>query len=129
MAFSTYMLKCADGRFYVGHSDNLEARVAQHHAGRGCDFTAKRLPLTLVWSEVFSTREEALSAERKVKGWTRAKNEALIVGDWQRLHELAASREARPSTSLRTNGELGQAETSDPFVLSEVEARATGPTP
>ncbi|MDH7637591.1 GIY-YIG nuclease family protein [Sphingomonas oryzagri] len=98
------MLRCADGRYYVGHTDALEARVAQHEAGKGSDFTARRRPVMLVWSEAFSTRAEALAAERQVKGWSRAKKEALIAGDWKRVSELAVSREARPSTSLRTNG-------------------------
>ena len=124
MAFSTYLLRCADGRFYVGHTDDLERRVSEHQVGKGSDFTARRRPVTLVWSETFSSRLEALEAERRVKGWTRAKKEALIAGDWQRVHELAVSREARPSTSLRTNGERARAQKENPFVLSEVEARA-----
>ena len=130
MAFWAYMLTCADGRYYVGHTDTLEQRVAQHQAGRGASYTAKRLPVSLVWSQDFASREEALTAERHIKGWSRAKKEALIAGDWLRLHELAISREARPSTTLRTNGEFeaGVAK-GDPFVLSEVEARAPSEAP
>ena len=104
MAFWTYMLRCADDRYYVGHRDALEQRLAQHQAGKGNDFTARRQPVTLVWSETFGTREEALTAERRIKGCSRAKKEALIAGDWSRISELAVSRVARPSTSLRTNG-------------------------
>jgi putative endonuclease len=106
VAFWTYMLECADGRYYVGHTDALEQRVAQHQAGRGSDFTARRQPVMLVWSESFATREEALTAERQIKGWSRAKKEALIAGDWKRVSRLAASRVARPSTSSgRTEGD------------------------
>jgi putative endonuclease len=108
VAFWTYMLRCADGRYYVGHTDALEARMAQHEAGKGSDFTARRRPIALVWCETFSTREEALAAEGQIKGWSRAKKEALIAGDWNRISELAVSREARPSTTLRTNG-VGEA--------------------
>jgi len=104
MAFWTYMLRCADGRFYVGHTDNLELRMGQHQQGGFCDFTARRRPVALVWSEVMPTREEALAAERRLKGWTRAKKEALIRGDWQRISWLAIPPGERPSTSLRTNG-------------------------
>ena len=125
MAFWTYMLRCTDGRYYVGHTDALEQRIAQHEAGKGCSYTAKRLPVAFVRSQDFATREEALTAERQIKGWSRAKKEALIEGDWSRLHELAVSREPRPSTTLRTNGVNGASVVNgDPFVLSEVEARA-----
>jgi predicted GIY-YIG superfamily endonuclease len=109
MAFWTYMLRCSDGRFYVGHTDDLDRRMAQHHSGGFCDFTARRQPTTLVWSENFQTRIEALAAEKRIKGWSRAKKEALIAGDWARIKQLAVAHEARPSTSLRTNGGRGSA--------------------
>jgi predicted GIY-YIG superfamily endonuclease len=137
VAFWTYMLRCADARYYVGHTDALEPRLAQHEAGKGSDFTARRRPVALVWSETFSTREEALAAERQVKGWSRAKKEALIAGDWKRVSELAVSREARPSTTLRTNGvfEAGvqsgdfEADRQFPVRPEPVEGRAPSETP
>ena len=111
MAFSAYLLRCADGRYYAGHSDALEHRLAQHNAGEGGDFTARRRPVVLVWSESFATRDEAFAAERRVKGWTRAKKEALIAGDWERLQRLSrnrqkdADRESEASFDrLRTSG-------------------------
>ncbi|WP_442678385.1 GIY-YIG nuclease family protein [Sphingomonas sp. ASY06-1R] len=104
MTFWTYMLRCADERFYVGHTDNLEGRMSQHQHGGYCDFTARRRPVSLAWSQDFATREEALSAERQLKGWTRAKKMALIEGDWARISWLAVPPKERPSTSLRTNG-------------------------
>ena len=105
MTFWAYMLRCADERFYVGHTDNLEGRMSQHQHGRYCDFTARRRPVALVWSQEFSTREEALSAEQQRKGWTRAKKLALIDRDWARISWLAIPPKERPSTSLRTNGD------------------------
>ena len=129
MAFWAYMLRCADGRYYVGHTDALEQRVAQHEAGRGSSYTAKRLPVTIVWSQDFASQDETLAAERQIKGWSRAKKEALIAGDWQRLHELAVSREACPSTTLRTNGvDVAGVADSESFALSEVKARAANET-
>ena len=107
MSFWAYMLHCADGRYYVGHTDSLERRMAQHEHGGFCDFTARRRPVALIWSETFATRDEALAAERRIKGWSRAKKDALVRGDWAGLHELAQARGARPSTSLRTNGVAG----------------------
>ncbi|WP_318173627.1 GIY-YIG nuclease family protein [Qipengyuania sp. SS22] len=55
--------------------------------------TAKRLPVVLLWSQEFPTRDEAFDAERQIKGWSRAKKEALITGDWSRVIELAKNRQ------------------------------------
>ncbi|MGL4314444.1 MAG: GIY-YIG nuclease family protein [Sphingomonas sp.] len=104
MAFWTYILQCCDGSFYTGHTDDLDRRMAQHATGGYCDYTAKRQPVTLVWSQDFPTRLEALEAERRIKPWSRAKKEALIAGDWVALSHWAKPPSARPSTSLGTNG-------------------------
>ena len=89
MPFHVYLLKCADGSYYAGHTDALEPRLAQHRAGLGSDWTKRRLPVALVWTDSTPTREEALAFERRIKGWTRAKKEALIAGDWIQIGELA----------------------------------------
>ena len=87
------MLRCADGTYYVGHTDDLARRVAQHQAGEIPDsWTHDRRPVAHVWSGEASTREEALAFERRIKGWSRAKKEALIGGDWQRVSALAKAR-------------------------------------
>jgi putative endonuclease len=104
MAFWTYMLRCGDGRYYTGHTDDLEQRIGQHQSGRGSDFTRRRPPVSLVWSETFSSRIEALEAERIVGGWSRAKKEALIAGDWSLVSHFAKPPHERFSTSLETNG-------------------------
>ena len=93
MPFHAYLLRCNDGSFYAGHTDNLEARIAQHRSGAMGGYTSQRLPVELVWSESFETREEALSAERQIKGWSRAKKQALIRGDWDLVSELAKNRQ------------------------------------
>ncbi len=103
MQFWVYLLRCSDGTYYAGHTDNLESRLAQHHAGEGGDWTRRRRPVELVSSAVAPTREEALAFERRIKGWTRAKKEALVAGDWDRIHLLVQPPKKRPSTSLRTN--------------------------
>ena len=93
MSFWMYMLKCADDSYYVGHTDNLEARIAQHMRGAipGC-YTLNRRPVNLAFRQEFPTREEALAMERRIKGWRRAKKEALLARDWDEI-----SRLARPS--------------------------------
>ena len=92
MAFYTYMLLCADGKYYVGHTDNLEVRIAQHQSGMFGGYTLRRRPIELVWSEYFQTRLEALNVERQLKGWSRAKKAALAAEDWDRVSELARNR-------------------------------------
>jgi len=89
MAFWTYMLKCADDSFYIGHTDHLEQRMAAHGTGALRCYTSNRRPVSLVWSQEFATREEALAAERQLKGWSRKKKEALVHGDWQEIRRLA----------------------------------------
>ena len=103
MQYWVYLLRCRDGSYYAGHTDNLEARLWQHREGLGCDWTARRRPVELVWCEAVGTREESLTFERRIKGWTRAKKEAPIAGDWDRISWLARPPHERPSTSLRTN--------------------------
>jgi tRNA/rRNA methyltransferase len=93
MSFHVYILRCVDYSYYVGHTDDLERRVAQHDAGEVDGYTQSRRPVRLVFSEEFQTRVEALEAERKLKGWSRAKKEALIMGNWDRVRLLAKSNQ------------------------------------
>jgi tRNA/rRNA methyltransferase len=103
MAFWTYILRCADGSYYTGHTDDLDHRMAQHAVGQGGGYTSSRMPVELAWSSEFATRYEALSAERQLKGWSKAKKEELIRGDWAAIQRLARRRQsfetARPSSS------------------------------
>ena len=106
MQFWVYLLRCKDGSYYTGHTDDLEKRIWQHQQGVCCDWTKRRRPVELAWSVAAPTRDEALAFERRIKGWTRAKKEALIAGDWNRIGWLARPPHERPSTSLRTNEDL-----------------------
>ena len=92
MAFWMYILQCSDGSYYTGHTDALERRLAEHEMGLVPGYTSSRRPVKLVYSCDFETREEALGAELAVKGWSRAKKEALMQGDWAGLSELAKRR-------------------------------------
>jgi tRNA/rRNA methyltransferase/putative endonuclease len=94
MAFYAYILRCADGSFYTGHTEDLEGRMADHQVGRCGGYTRDRRPLSLAWCQDFPTRYEALAAERQIKGWSRAKKQALIDGDWARLSRLARTRQS-----------------------------------
>jgi predicted GIY-YIG superfamily endonuclease len=74
--------------------------VAQHQRGLAAAHTKHRRPVELVWCQEFPTRLEALEAERRIKGWSRARKEALIAGDWGLLSQLARAyaNVGRPST-------------------------------
>ncbi len=90
MPFWVYILRCADGRYYTGLAQqDLERRVAEHNAGTYGGFTAQRRPVELVFSQEFARADEAVAMERRIKGWSRAKKEALIAGEWHRLPDLA----------------------------------------
>ena len=92
MGFWVYLLSCADGSYYTGHTDDLDRRIGEHVAGACGGYTATRLPVELVWSQECATRIEALNFERQIKGWSREKKEALIHGDWEEISRLARSR-------------------------------------
>lgn len=98
--FWVYILHCADGSYYTGHTDNIEKRMAQHQSGESVGYTATRRPVELVWSQECYTREEALSAERQLKGWSRKKKEAMMRGDWTEVSRLAQSKSIHPSTVI-----------------------------
>lgn len=89
-----YILCCADGALYIGTTEDLAARIARHDEGRGCVFTAGRTPVTLVYSESFATRKEAVAGKRQIKRWTRAKKEALIAGSPASESPLVVSAES-----------------------------------
>jgi predicted GIY-YIG superfamily endonuclease len=92
MSFWVYILRCSDGSYYTGHTDDLQHRIGFHQAGEVAGYTHTRRPLELVHSQEFATREEALSAELQIKGWNRAKKEALIRGDWDEVVRLSNAK-------------------------------------
>jgi putative endonuclease len=102
MSFWVYIVRCADNSYYTGHTDNLEKRLAAHKSGEIEGYTATRLPIRVLFSEEFSTRQEALERERQIKGWTREKKAALVRGEWKEVSRLARSK--NPSTSSGRTG-------------------------
>ena len=89
MSFYVYILHCADGSYYVGHTDDLQTRIAAHKTGQIRGYTRSRRPVRLVFQDEFPSREEALLAERQLKGWSRRKKKALVKGDWDDLRRLS----------------------------------------
>ena len=100
MNIFVYMLRCRDNSYYVGITrSGLDKRVAEHQSGHFPGYTASRRPVELVWSADFQWLKDAIACERRLKGWRRAKKEALIRGDYQALKTLARTAKPHPSTS------------------------------
>ncbi len=88
-----YILRCADGSYYVGSTHHLPSRLAKHVDGSASRYTAARRPIALAFSEAFDSIDLAREREQQIKGWTRAKKDALIGADRSRLKALSrASR-------------------------------------
>ncbi len=100
MGAYVYILRCADGSYYVGSTRiSIEVRVGQHNAGTYDGYTKSRRPVELVFSQFCDRITDAVAAERQIKGWSRAKKEALIAGDFEALRLLARNRSERRHAS------------------------------
>ena len=96
MTYAIYILKCSDGTYYTGLTKDLDARVREHKIGaRPEAYTFSRRPVKLVWSEVVDSYPEAFQWEHRIKGWSRAKKEALIRGDIEGIHQIVKSERKR----------------------------------
>ncbi|WP_240034653.1 GIY-YIG nuclease family protein [Glaciihabitans arcticus] len=90
-----YILRCADGSYYVGSTRNsLDHRLWQHSTGNGCKYTSTRLPIELVYAEEYDRVSDAYAREKQVQGWSRRKREALIAGEYDAL--IGLSRKVFP---------------------------------
>ena len=104
-----YILKCSDNSYYTGSTGNLERRLEEHRMGLYPGYTSTRLPIELVWSSELPTENEAFLTERQIKGWSRAKKEALIRDDWDGLHDIVKlerrTREAQGRDGISARSE------------------------
>ena len=74
----TYLLRCSDGSYYCGWTNDIEKRLSRHNLGLASKYTASRLPVTLVYLETFETKQEAMSREWHIKRLTRTQKQNLI---------------------------------------------------
>ena len=101
-AIWVYMLRCSNGAYYTGtyRGADIQTRVAEHNTRKFADsYTGRYLPVALVWCTAAETITDAIAFERQIKGWSRAKKEALIRGDYQALPGLARNRQPRDTSS------------------------------
>ena len=78
MTYYTYIVRCRDGTLYTGYTTDIERRLLAHNSGKGAKYTRSRGPVELVYSEVYKTKEEAMSREWHIKRLTKKKKEELI---------------------------------------------------
>lgn len=94
MEVTVYILRCADGAYYTGLTkQEIEARVWEHNEGVYDGYTKKRRPVELVFTETYDRIVDTIARGRQLKGWSRAKKEALIALAYERLLELARNRQ------------------------------------
>jgi len=94
-----YILQCNDGTYYTGVTNNLERRLKEHQrAENSKSYTAKRLPVELVYSKGFQSAFEAIAWEKRLKHWSHQKKEALVHGDYEKLKSLSRKKFERRSS-------------------------------
>ena len=93
MPYVVYILECSDGSYYTGSATELSQRLWQHEIGASPSaYTYSRRPVKVVWtSEEIRRYSDVLRIERQIKGWSRAKKQALIRGDWDGIHKIVKS--------------------------------------
>ena len=74
----TYILRCSDGTYYTGWTNDLDKRIASHNDGSGSKYTRVRRPVELVYAEAFGTKQEAMRREWEIKKMRRGDKQKLI---------------------------------------------------
>ena len=96
-----YILKCSNGEYYIGSTNNLDRRIEEHQNGMGSNFSWKYLPVQLVYHEEFVDVDDAFNREKQIQKWSRAKKEALILGDLEKLKKLAQNHTEHRRSGFR----------------------------
>ena len=85
-----YILKCSDGTYYTGITNNLARRITEHTLGINKDaYTYSRRPVEMIYSERYTDYLLAISWEKRIKKWSKKKKEALISKNWEKLKKAA----------------------------------------
>lgn len=104
MPYYVYILLCSDNSYYTGSTGDLSRRLYEHQNGVKPEaYTFRRRPLELAWYEEVPTLDEALGHEHQIKGWSRAKKEALIRGDIDGIHEIVKEERKRREKDRQRN--------------------------
>jgi putative endonuclease len=88
-----YILKCSDNSYYTGVTSSLDKRLNEHKYGKYQDsYTCKRRPIEVVFYAEFTDINLAIRSEKQIKKWSRAKKEALINDEFEKLPNLAKKK-------------------------------------
>ena len=125
-----YILECADGSYYTGSTTDLERRLWEHQNGQGAKYTAKRLPVTLVYCDVCDRIDDVFFREKQIQGWSRKKKKALINGETNQLHRFAECRNETHYRNVTIDlggvGERGGIPAPTPMPIPFDSAQGTG---
>jgi putative endonuclease len=109
--YYVYIVLCADGSYYVGITNNVENRVAQHNESNDSEaYTYSRRPVKLAYTEMFTEVLQAIAREKQIKRWSRVKKQALINENWDSLNKLAECKNETSHKSFKSNDEKGCAD-------------------
>ncbi|MBN2570465.1 MAG: GIY-YIG nuclease family protein [Deltaproteobacteria bacterium] len=92
MQFYLYILRLQSGGLYIGCTKNIRKRYQDHFNGRGCRTTKSDPPVEPIYHERFDSFSAARKREAQIKRWSRAKKEALVAGDLEKLKLLSKSK-------------------------------------
>jgi len=93
--YYVYILQCADGSYYTGVTNDVDRRVNEHNEGSNKKaYSYTRRPVVLLYQEYFTDVNEAIDFEKQIKGWSRAKKEALMRGDWDEIVHLSNKKKS-----------------------------------
>jgi predicted GIY-YIG superfamily endonuclease len=96
--FTVYILRCVDGTYYVGFAEDVPARLSMHRSGRASTYTARRLPVAVVYTEGQADRNTAILRARELKMWSRERKTALVTGDTEALNRF--NRPPQPTAPM-----------------------------
>ena len=85
---TTYILRCADNKLYVGSTTNIDERLKRHNAGYASEYTHLHRPVELVYKEEYDTYQEAFRRERQLKKWTLAKKGTFSVAQITQMRQI-----------------------------------------
>ena len=89
-SYWVYMVLCTDGSYYIGITNDVERRVAEHNSGLDTHcYTFLRRPVKLVYTAEFGEVNDAIRWEKQIKGWSRKKKQALSEGNWNEVRALS----------------------------------------
>ena len=104
--YYVYILICSDKSYYTGITNNIDKRLIEHNNSLDkASYTYSRRPVKIIYFETFQNPNDAIFSEKKIKGWSRKKKEALMHGYFNELRKLS-NKNISPLTLRHTQGDM-----------------------